>query len=168
MIAPDSALLAPIEDVPSGAPGRSWGDRLAPLFANKLAVLGGVLTLGFLIIAGIGAALLIHQPWHDLYLNQNLRRTLLAPGEKGTLLGTDNLGRDMVWRLFAGTAGSLWAGLAVTVLSMSFGLVMGAHAGYAGGWTDRVISALIDLTWGFPVILVAVIFVGMLEPGLKA
>ena len=74
----------------------------------------------------------------------------------------------MFWRLMAGTAVSLWAGLAVTALSISVGLVMGSLAGYVGGWTDRIISALIDLTWGFPVILVAVIFVGMLEPGLTA
>ncbi len=48
------------------------------------------------------------------------------------------------------------------------GVGRGAVAGYAGGIVDRVISALIDLVWGFPVILVAVIFVGALNPGLKA
>jgi ABC-type dipeptide/oligopeptide/nickel transport system permease subunit len=162
------ASPVPAEDVPTGAPGRTLGDRLAPLVANKLALLGGILTLCFFVIAVIGGIVLLRTQYNDLYLDQNLRKTLVRPFEKDTLLGTDNLGRSMVWRLIAGTAVSLWAGLAVTALSISVGLVMGSLAGYVGGWTDRVISALIDLTWGFPVILVAVIFVGMLEPGLTA
>jgi peptide/nickel transport system permease protein len=82
------------------------------------------------------------------------------------VLGTDNLGRSMAWRIVAGTAVSLFAGLLVTIISITAGMALGSIAGYAGGMVDRVISALIDLTWGFPVILVAVIFVGMLEPGL--
>lgn len=157
-----------IEEIPGGAPGRTWGDRLAPLVANKLALLGGFLTLFFFVTAIVGAVVLRFDRFEDLYLDQNLRLRLFRPLENGTLLGTDNFGRSMAWRLVTGTAVSLWAGFAVTVLSISVGLVFGSVAGYAGGWIDRVISALIDLTWGFPVILVAVIFVGMLEPGLTA
>ena len=157
-----------IEEVPSGAPGRTWSDRLAPLFANKLALAGGILTLAFFVIAIIGGVVLAFDRYHALYLDQNLRQSLTRPLEDGTLLGTDNLGRSMTWRLIAGTAVSLWAGFAVTALSIGVGMVFGAVAGYAGGWVDRFISALIDLTWGFPVILVAVIVVGALEPGLTA
>jgi ABC-type dipeptide/oligopeptide/nickel transport system permease subunit len=60
------------------------------------------------------------------------------------------------------------AGVAVTALSMPVGMVLGAASGYFGGVLDRVMGGLIDLTWGFPVILVAVIIAGMLEPGLPA
>ena len=171
MSASDTMAVAPdiiVEEVPAGAPGRTWSDRWAPLFANKLALLGGVLTLCFFVIGLVGAIILRFDRYENLYLDQNLRNRLLVPLSDGALLGTDNFGRSMVWRLVAGTAVSLWAGLAVTVLSISVGMVMGSIAGYAGGWVDRIISALIDLTWGFPVILVAVIFVGMLEPGLTA
>lgn len=157
-----------IEEVACGPPARTLGDRFAPLVANKLALIGGLLTLGFFVVAIVGAVILTFDRFHPLYLDQNLRRSLLTPGEDGSLLGTDNLGRSMAWRLIAGTSVSLWAGFAVTALSISVGLALGSLAGYAGGWVDRIISALIDLTWGFPVILVAVIFVGMLEPGLTA
>ena len=71
----------------------------------------------------------------------------------------------MMWRIAAGTAVSLFTGVAVTIISMFFGMILGAIAGYSGGIVDRVISAVIDLVWGFPVILVAVIFVGDVEPG---
>ena len=46
--------------------------------------------------------------------------------------------------------------------------MLGAVAGYFRGPADRIISAFIDLTWGFPLVLVAVIFVGMLKPGIPA
>ncbi|MEA2524512.1 MAG: peptide/nickel transport system permease protein [Thermomicrobiales bacterium] len=156
------------EVVPDGAPGRTLGDKLAPLVANKLALLGGLLTIAFLVLGLVGLLIVSRQEWQHLYLDQNVRRTLILPFEEGTFLGTDNLGRSMVWRLVAGTGISLGAGLAVTAISMSVGMALGSLAGYVGGLTDRLISALIDLTWGFPVILVAVIFVGMLEPGLTA
>ena len=74
----------------------------------------------------------------------------------------------MAWRIAAGTAVSLFAGVAVTAPVDDRRMMLGAVAGYLGGIVDRLISGLIDLVWGFPVILVAVIFVGMLDPGLTA
>ena len=156
------------ETPPAARPGRTWGERLAPFWANKLAVLGGALTLFFVGVATTGAALMLVPGWDDRYLDQRLRQVLVRPFAEGFVLGTDQLGRDLVWRIAAGTAISLWTGIAVTVLSMTFGMALGAIAGYAGGLVDRLISGLIDLVWGFPVILVAVIFVGALSPGLPA
>lgn len=161
------------ERVPPGevlttVPARTWRDRFAPLLANKLAMCGAVLTLIFLVIAVAGGIILAVPKYNDLYLDQNIRNTLIKPGQDGYLLGTDNFGRSMAWRIVAGTAVSLFAGLLVTALSISVGMTLGSIAGYMGGLVDRLISALIDLTWGFPVILVAVIFVGMLKPGLWA
>ena len=148
--------------------GRTWGDRLAPFWANKLAVAGAILTMVFLIVATVGAAIMYVPGWEDLYVDQRLREALLRPLSGGFPLGTDQFGRDMVWRIAAGTAVSLFTGVAVTIISMFFGMILGAIAGYTGGIIDRLISAVIDLVWGFPVILVAVIFVGALSPGLTA
>ena len=157
-----------VELAPAAPPARTIGDRLALLTANKLALLGGILTVLFIGIALVGFVILSVGRLQHLYLHQDLREPLVRPFSPGHLLGTDNLGRDMAWRVVAGTGISLFAGLVVTVLSMTVGMALGALAGYAGGITDRIISALIDLTWGFPVILVAVIFVGILSPGLTA
>lgn len=159
---------SPAEPAVAAGTGRTWGERLAPFLANKLAVIGAVLTTFFLIVACIGAAIMYVPGWEDLYIDQRLRETLLRPLSTGFPLGTDQFGRDMMWRIAAGTAVSLFTGLAVTIISMFFGMILGAIAGYTGGVVDRVISAVIDLVWGFPVILVAVIFVGALKPGLTA
>lgn len=150
------------------APARTWGDRLAPLLANKLAVVGGIISLFFFVVACAGLAIMFVPGWDDLYIDQRLRLTLVRPFDEGFLLGTDNLGRSLAWRIAAGTAVSLFAGVAVTLLSMTLGMMLGAVAGYLGGIVDRLISGLIDLVWGFPVVLVAVIFVGFLNPGLTA
>lgn len=171
MSASDLAAFAP--ELPAEPPvatgtGRTWSERLAPFLANKLAVMGAILTAFFLIVACIGAAIMFVPGWDDLYIDQRLRETLLKPLSPGFPLGTDQFGRDMMWRIAAGTAVSLFAGLAVTIISMFFGMILGAIAGYTGGIVDKVISAVIDLVWGFPVILVAVIFVGALKPGLTA
>ncbi|MBA2519237.1 MAG: ABC transporter permease [Chloroflexia bacterium] len=149
-------------------PGRTWSDRLAPLWANKLAVVGGVITLFFLIVAAAGLAVMVVPGWSDLYVDQRLRQTLVWPLQDGFVLGTDNHGRSLAWRIAAGTAVSLFIGVVVTLLSMTLGMILGAVAGYAGGAVDRLISGMIDLVWGFPVILVAVIFVGLVDPGLTA
>lgn len=158
----------PIEPSVMPASGPTLGERLAPFLANKLAVMGAILTLFFLIVACAGAAIMFVPGLSDLYVDQRLRESLLQPLSPGFPLGTDQFGRDMVWRIAAATAVSLFTGLTVTIISMFFGMILGAFAGYTGGIVDRVISAIIDLVWGFPVILVAVIFVGALKPGLTA
>ncbi len=165
MSATETVLYPTVADQ---APGRTWRDRLAPLWANKLAVVGGVITLFFLGVACVGLAIMFVPGWSDLYVDQRLRQTLVWPLQDGFLLGTDNHGRSVAWRIAAGTAVSLFIGVMVTLLSMTFGMILGAVAGYAGGLTDRLISGMIDLVWGFPVILVAVIFVGLVDPGLTA
>jgi ABC-type dipeptide/oligopeptide/nickel transport system permease subunit len=84
----------------------------------------------------------------------------------GHVLGTDQYGRDILWRTIAGTGISLLIAITATSVTLVLGMAMGGIAGYVGGKLDTVITALIDLTWGFPLLLVAVIYAGVLEPGL--
>ncbi len=144
------------------------GDAFVLLWANKLALVGTIVALVFLLIGIVGLIIWQVSGLQHLYTDQNLNQTLRDPFTSGHLFGSDNLGRDVAWRLVAGTGVSLYVGFAVTAISVLIGMALGTVAGYFGGWTDTVISGLIDLTWGFPVILVAVIFAGALDPGLAA
>src|SRR5262249_44406086 len=62
-----------VDPAPTHAPGRTFGDRAAPLLSNKLALLGGFLTLLCLLVASVGIVILLTARYHDLYLHQNVR-----------------------------------------------------------------------------------------------
>lgn len=128
---------------------------------NKLLLVGTA--LGLLVL---GAAFL--GPWISGvdHTTQSFADTHLPPGSDGHLLGTDGLGRDTAVRLFVGIRVSLIVAAGVTALALVAGIVLGMAAGFLGGWTDRGIRGTVDFVWGFPLILVAVLFAGGLGEGL--
>jgi peptide/nickel transport system permease protein len=82
-------------------------------------------------------------------------------------LGVDELGRDVLARLVVGARVSLLVGLAVVSLSATIGVIVGAVAGYAGGWVDELSGRLMDVLLAFPGILLAIALVAMLGPSLN-
>jgi peptide/nickel transport system permease protein len=131
------------------------------LARNKLALVGSLIALLFILV-GVLAPLLA--PYD--YAKQDLLATIKPPLTKGHLLGTDSVGRDVLSRLVYGVRISLLVGFGVTAISLLVGTVFGTLAGYYRGWVDTLISGVVELTWGFPLILIAVIIIGALGPGL--
>jgi len=128
-------------------------------------VIGGPLAAFFTVIGLIGIFYQYLPAANVLWSNQDLFNVLSPPGTPGHLLGTDALGRDLLARSIAGAGISLELGLAVTAVTVVTGGVIGIIAGYFGGVADRIIGGLIDVTWGFPLILLAVIMAGIIGPG---
>ena len=91
---------------------------------------------------------------------------LLPPLAAGHLLGTDQLGRDILSRLIWGTRVSLAVGISATLIAAFFGSLIGLVAGYAGGRTDSMLMRGIDMLMAFPYILLALAIVAVLGPGL--
>jgi peptide/nickel transport system permease protein len=140
--------------------------RTAYLRNLPAGVLIGAPLAGLFTLAGIVGLFLLFVPGlKNLWLNQDLLNVLTPPGTPGHLLGTDQLGRDLLARSLAGAGISLLLGLAVTAVTIVVGGIAGTIASYFGGAVDRVISAAIDVTWGFPLILLAVIMAGITGPG---
>jgi peptide/nickel transport system permease protein len=150
----------------ASSPGR-LSDAFALLYANKIGFVGAILTVFVLAVGAVGSVLLVTPSLHHLYLDQNLSEALLPPGSEGHLLGTDQYGRDLLWRTVAGTGISLLVGVLTTACTLVLGLFFGLISGYYGGGSDTVIRGLIDLTWGFPLLLVAVVYAGIFGPGLR-
>lgn len=96
---------------------------------------------------------------------------LLPPGSTRSdgslaLLGTDQLGRDVLAQVIAGARISLLVALTVVLVGGIVGLVLGLLAGYYGGWLDAVISRIGDMQLAFPSILLAILLAGALGPSL--
>lgn len=113
----------------------------------------------------LGAALLA--PWlapHDPTA-QNFDQMLNGPSAEHWL-GTDDLGRDVFSRLMHGGANSLYAALLAVAVALVIGVPLGLIAGFAGGWTDTLISRVIDTFLSFPAIILAVAVTGAMGIGL--
>ncbi|WP_247895975.1 ABC transporter permease [Azospirillum brasilense] len=113
----------------------------------------GVILLTLLIVA-------VAAPWIAPMspLETDLANTL-APPSAAHLLGTDQFGRDVLSRLIWGTRISLQVAVAVMALSLSLGMVIGAVAGFFGGWVERVTVSIIDILLAFPGFLLALALV---------
>lgn len=82
-------------------------------------------------------------------------------------LGTDALGRDVMTRTLYGVRYSLSISVVVVVCSVAIGSVVGAIAGFFGGWTDSILMRIVDVTLSFPPVLLAMAVAASLGPGLQ-
>lgn len=80
--------------------------------------------------------------------------------------GSDNLGRDIFARLWQGTRVSLILALAVVVVNLSVGLIVGAICGYYGGWIDMIIQRLMDIIWNIPSLPLTILLIMLFGSGI--
>ncbi len=110
----------------------------------------------------------VFAPWvspDDPYKTSMLRR-LKPPLTPGHVLGTDELGRDMLARLIYGGRVSMAMGLAPVALATLIGGALGICAGYFGGWVNGLIMRIVDVFYAFPSVLLAVAMAGALGAGI--
>ncbi|MFI6017489.1 ABC transporter permease [Streptomyces sp. NPDC051287] len=152
---------------PNGGPGTGARSAvLRALLRNKLAV-AALVVLALLLVAALSAPLIA--PYDPN--TQNLLLRLRPPawqhgGSAAHLLGTDQLGRDMLSRVVYGARVSLLVGAGAALLAGVIGTVVGLSAGYLGGWVDRTLMRLADVQLAFPALLLALAVVGFLGSGL--
>lgn len=131
------------------------------LFNNRLAFVG-LLLLGVIALM-IVLVPILPLPDPDATAPANRLKPLLTAGH---LLGTDQLGRDILSRLLWGTRLSVTVGFAATLIAALVGSAIGIAAGYVGGRTDNAMMRGIDMLMAFPYILLALAIVAALGPGL--
>jgi peptide/nickel transport system permease protein len=91
---------------------------------------------------------------------------ILNPPGTGSMLGYDDLGRQLADRLIIGARTSFLVSLWVVGLSLIAGTLLGTAAALAGGWWERVTVQLVDIFMAFPGILLAIALAGLLGPGI--
>jgi peptide/nickel transport system permease protein len=91
----------------------------------------------------------------------------VGPGTHGFLLGTDNLGRDLMVRILYGARISLFVGLLTTAIAAVAGTSIGLISGYFGGFVDTLLARFVDAVLSFPVIITALALAAVLGPSLQ-
>lgn len=123
-----------------------------------------VLSLGYLFALVVVAVLApVIAPYAPNAQNVN---DLLSPPTAIHLLGTDDLGRDVLSRLIWGAPNSLYASFLAVGVAVILGLPVGLFIGFVGGWVDEIVSRFIDALLSFPPIVLAIAVTGSLGIGL--
>jgi peptide/nickel transport system permease protein len=158
-----TAVVAPALASSAAAPRRGyWHGVARQLARNPVAVVSASLLL-LIVLAAVFA------PWlapADPYKASMIRR-LLPIGSVGHLLGSDELGRDMLTRLMYGGRLSLLMGVLPVLFAFVIGTSIGIIAGYVGGWVNMAIMRTFDVFYAFPSVLLAVAIAGALGPGMS-
>jgi len=137
-----------------------WSDAWRRLRRNRLALIGAVY-LAFLVAVALIA--LVKTPYS--FRDVGVALPYSTP-DSHNWFGADSLGRDVLSRVMVGAQISLIVGVGTQLVVLAVGVPIGLAAGYFRGWFDNVVSFIINLFYGIPDLLVALILVFLLGPSL--
>jgi peptide/nickel transport system permease protein/dipeptide transport system permease protein len=141
-------------------------DQLEQLWRNKTAVAGMLVITLFVLTAILAPFLSPHNPVEASLYDQIKPPIWAEGGTWKNILGTDDLGRDILSRLVYGARVSLLVALATVGIAVFFGSFLGAISGYYKGFLDNIIMRFMDILLAFPHILLAIVIMAYLGPGL--
>jgi peptide/nickel transport system permease protein len=131
---------------------------------RRPAALVGLAILSLVVLAAIFAPLIAPHDPND----QDVARRLIPPfqAESPYILGTDQVGRDVLSRIIFGTRVALLVGLSAVALSGAIGITLGLVSGFYGGWVDDLISWVSNVELAFPFVLLAIAVVAVIGANL--
>jgi peptide/nickel transport system permease protein len=130
------------------------------LLKNKLAVIGGILVL---LVFTLSICAPIVSPYNPSTID--IKNILVGPSSSH-LLGTDDLGRDVLSRMLWGGRISLQVGFVAVGIATLIGILLGSLAGYYGGWLDSIIMRSVDIMLSIPTIFLVLAVIAILEPSI--
>lgn len=158
--------IAPVQERPSAGPPHPLLEFWFYFSQNKGAVLGLAVIVTIAVLAILADVVAPHSP-----IRQYRDAILMPPawtdgGSSRFLLGTDEVGRDILSRLIYGARLSMTIGVIVVTLSLAAGILLGLVAGFARGVVDIAIMRMVDIMLSLPSLLLAIVVVAILGPGL--
>lgn len=135
---------------------------LKEILANKQIIFGLVVILFMFSVAILAPLLATHDPY-KLDLSPEER---LQPPSREHWFGTDDLGRDLFSRMVHGARISLSVGFIAVVIMLTIGVIMGALAGYYGGWVDNLIMRFVEVMMCIPKIYLILMMLAFLGPSI--
>jgi peptide/nickel transport system permease protein len=133
--------------------------RAAPLSSKLNVIVGSLFSIILLIFVTLGPYITPHDPYE-------FTENILSPPSGKNIMGTDNLGRDLLSRLIYGSRYSLGISLVAVGLSLLIGLILGSSSGFFGGTLDRVMMLIMDALYVFPSFIDMLVLVVVLGPGM--
>jgi len=153
---PSTSGISPV----TASPGY-WQTVFRRVMADRVAVFAGLVILFLLFLALFGPLIAPLDPYQA-----SMMKRLRPIGTEGHLLGTDELGRDMLSRLIVGARLSLFMGITPVICAFILGSLIGIVAGYAGGLVNTFTMRTIDVFYAFPSVLLAIALSGALGAGI--
>lgn len=141
---------------------RSGRSRFRRRFARRPVAVVGLVGVVTVVVVAVFAPLIA--PYDAAASDYSA--ILQPPGTPGHVLGTDDIGRDMLSRLVVGSRASITAGVFATALAFVVAVPVGMIAGYYRGWIDPVVSRVTDVVLSFPFLILAVGLAAILGPSL--
>lgn len=159
LIAGDPEMIAsgPMPSTPIASPGRRTMRRF---MRHRLAVIGASILI-FMAVVAVFAPLLAPYPPNEVNLT-----SISQPPSSEHWFGTDQVGRDTMSRAIYGARISLAVGFVSVAIYLAIGFVLGALAGYSGGYVDAAIMRFTDIMMCFPTFVLILILVGMVGPNI--
>lgn len=136
------------------------------LFQSKTGTFGLFIVITVIIIALIARFIAPYDPSLQDVTNVSQPPAWLEGGNISHILGTDNMGRDILSRVIYGTRISLLIGVCSVLIAGIIGVIVGLIAGYYGGFIDNVLMRLVDSFLAIPNILLAIVILGVLGPNM--
>lgn len=138
-----------------------WLDMIRNFVRDPVGLIAACIIVALLILAIFGSFLAPKDPFAT-----DMIQRLKPIGSSGFILGSDDLGRDMLSRLMVGARLSLFMGITPVVIAFFIGGSIGILAGYVGGKTNTIIMRIIDVFYAFPSVLLAIALSGALGAGI--
>ena len=142
----------------AAAPARANPARWRLLFRRPTFVAGAAILLFWIVCAIFGGSIAPHNPLAQQLLANN------APPSGAHWFGTDQLGRDVLSRVIAGSRSILEVTPLATLLGTVLGTVLGLIMGYFGGAFDLIVSRLVEAVLALPAVIIAFLFIVALGP----
>jgi ABC-type dipeptide/oligopeptide/nickel transport system permease subunit len=136
-----------------------WRQSIQRFLKHQGARIGLVVLIAWIAVAIFAPYITPYDP------NGLLGRARQAPSA-ANWFGTDQIGRDVLSRVLYGSRISLMLGFVSVFFGLIPGTAMGLAAGYFGGWTDTIISRIVDAMLAFPSIILALVIIATLGPGI--
>jgi len=133
------------------------------MFRFNAVSMGALLILAMFAVAVFAPGL---SPYDPFAIDVSPGEILRPPGHEH-VMGTDDLGRDLLSRMMYGSRISLTVGFIAVAISLVIGVTLGAVAGYYGGWVDMVIMRLVEIVMMFPTLYFILMILAFLGPSIR-